>query len=32
MNGNNVGWLGVFQILLEATSGYGTVGISYGDP
>ncbi|KAK4687581.1 Trk/Ktr/HKT type cation transporter, partial [Tremellales sp. Uapishka_1] len=31
-NPNNVGWLGIFQILFEATSGYGTVGLSYGNP
>ena len=32
MNSNNVGWLGVFQIIFEATSGYGTVGLSFGNP
>ncbi|ORY22840.1 cation transporter [Naematelia encephala] len=32
MNTNNVGWLGVWQILFEVTSGYGTVGLSFGNP
>ena len=32
MDSNNVGWLQVFQVLFEATSAYGTVGLTYGNP
>lgn len=29
---NNLSWLGTFQILFEVTSGYGSSGLSYGNP
>ena len=32
MNTNNVGWIDVWRVLFEVTSGYGTVGLSYGNP
>lgn len=28
----NYSWLGVWQILFEATSGYAPIGLSYGNP
>jgi Trk-type K+ transport system membrane component len=32
MDQNNTGWIGVWQILFEVTSGYGTVGLSFNNP
>lgn len=32
LNGSNTAWIGIFQILFEATSAYGTIGISYDNP
>ncbi len=32
MDSNNVGWIGIFQVLFEVVSGYGTVGLTYGNP
>jgi Trk-type K+ transport system membrane component len=32
MNADNLGWIGVWQVLFEVTSGYGTVGLSYNNP
>ncbi len=32
MDTNNIGWFGLFQVIFEVTSGYGTVGLSFGNP
>lgn len=29
---NNEGWLDTFRVLFEVTSGYGSSGLSYGNP
>ena len=32
MSDSNRDWLDPFRVLFEATSAYGTVGLSYGNP